>query len=202
MFLQRYGTVNRAIFIDRPESQYHKMRVVEFESGSALTLLSGKLPFAFTTNTGKPCLIKSVSQVYTTEIGTSKTKTYFADLQNVAKLSGKDFTEVLQEMMAQISGSIAELPAKAGPTAEAITNSDPPKMAATTSSLPETAPATRPKMALDVERKIKMCGRCVRRKALPDKSAPLVNIISSRPLELLCMDFLSQTQVTPETFLF
>lgn len=48
-----------------------------------------------------------------------------------------------------------------------------------------------PKMAVDVERKIKTCGRCVRRKALPDKAAPLVNITTSRPLELLCMDFLS-----------
>lgn len=48
-----------------------------------------------------------------------------------------------------------------------------------------------PKMALDVERKVKTCGRCVRRKALPEKAAPLVNINTTRPLELLCMDFLS-----------
>lgn len=48
-----------------------------------------------------------------------------------------------------------------------------------------------PKMALDVENKVKTCGRCVRRKALPEKAAPLVNINTSRPLELLCMDFLS-----------
>lgn len=48
-----------------------------------------------------------------------------------------------------------------------------------------------PKMALDVERKVKTCGRCVRRKALPERAAPLVNINTTRPLELLCMDFLS-----------
>lgn len=48
-----------------------------------------------------------------------------------------------------------------------------------------------PKMAVDVEQKVKTCSRCVRRKALPEKSAPLVNITTSRPLELLCMDFLS-----------
>lgn len=48
-----------------------------------------------------------------------------------------------------------------------------------------------PKMAADVERTIKTCGRCVRRKALAEKAAPLVNIRTSRPLELLCMDFLS-----------
>ncbi|XP_049334999.1 uncharacterized protein LOC125802000 [Astyanax mexicanus] len=48
-----------------------------------------------------------------------------------------------------------------------------------------------PKMAIDVEKKIHTCGRCVRRKALPDKAAPLVNILTTRPLELVCIDFLS-----------
>lgn len=48
-----------------------------------------------------------------------------------------------------------------------------------------------PRMAVDVEHKVKTCGRCVRRKALPEKAAPLVNITTSRPLQLVCMDFLS-----------
>lgn len=43
-----------------------------------------------------------------------------------------------------------------------------------------------PRMAADVEMKIRSCNRCVRR-----KSAPLVNIKTTRPLELLCMDYLS-----------
>lgn len=48
-----------------------------------------------------------------------------------------------------------------------------------------------PKMALEVETTIKTCGRCIRRKAHMEKAAPLVNIQTSRPLELLCMDFLT-----------
>lgn len=48
-----------------------------------------------------------------------------------------------------------------------------------------------PKMAHDVEKRIKSCSRCVCRKALPEKAAPLVNIQVTRPLELVCMDFLS-----------
>ncbi|XDV44757.1 hypothetical protein PO909_012997 [Leuciscus waleckii] len=48
-----------------------------------------------------------------------------------------------------------------------------------------------PKMSADVEHKIKTCGRCVRRKALPERAAPLISIQTSRPLELICMDFLS-----------
>lgn len=48
-----------------------------------------------------------------------------------------------------------------------------------------------PKMAADVERKVKTCERCFRRKTQPEKAAPLVNIQTTRPMELVCMDFLS-----------
>ncbi len=48
-----------------------------------------------------------------------------------------------------------------------------------------------PRMATDVEVKIKMCNRCVCRKTPPERAAPLVNIQVSRPLELVCIDFLS-----------
>ncbi|KAK7877074.1 hypothetical protein WMY93_032212 [Mugilogobius chulae] len=48
-----------------------------------------------------------------------------------------------------------------------------------------------PKMANDVETKIRTCPRCVRRKTPQEKAAPMVNIHTTRPLELICMDFLS-----------
>lgn len=48
-----------------------------------------------------------------------------------------------------------------------------------------------PRMFADVEKRIKTCPRCVCRKSLPEKAAPLVNIHVTRPLELVCMDFLS-----------
>lgn len=48
-----------------------------------------------------------------------------------------------------------------------------------------------PRMAADVEKKIKSCNRCVRRKTPPERAAPLVNIEVTRPLELVCIDFLS-----------
>ncbi|XP_027861115.1 uncharacterized protein LOC114136907 [Xiphophorus couchianus] len=48
-----------------------------------------------------------------------------------------------------------------------------------------------PRMAVDVCNKLKNCERCIRRKAQPEKAAPLVNIKTTRPLELVCMDFLS-----------
>ncbi|KAK2879333.1 hypothetical protein Q8A73_005096 [Channa argus] len=48
-----------------------------------------------------------------------------------------------------------------------------------------------PKLASDVELKVKGCARCVKRKSQPEKAAPLVSIHTSRPMELVCMDFLS-----------
>ncbi|RXN37405.1 Retrovirus-related Pol polyprotein from transposon 412 [Labeo rohita] len=48
-----------------------------------------------------------------------------------------------------------------------------------------------PKMSSSVEEKIKTCERCVRRKAFPEKAAEMVSIKTTRPLELVCMDFLS-----------
>lgn len=48
-----------------------------------------------------------------------------------------------------------------------------------------------PKMVADVDEKIKKCERCVRRKTHPQKAAPLVNIQTHRPLQLVCMDFLT-----------
>lgn len=48
-----------------------------------------------------------------------------------------------------------------------------------------------PKMSTFVEDQIKTCEHCVHHKALPERAAPLVSIKTSRPLELVCMDFLS-----------
>lgn len=48
-----------------------------------------------------------------------------------------------------------------------------------------------PKMAADMENKIKICGHCVWRKTPPEKLAPVMNIQTTSPLELVCMDYLS-----------
>uniref|UniRef100_A0A3B3QR63 Gypsy retrotransposon integrase-like protein 1 n=1 Tax=Paramormyrops kingsleyae TaxID=1676925 RepID=A0A3B3QR63_9TELE len=48
-----------------------------------------------------------------------------------------------------------------------------------------------PKMSTDVDSKLRTCERCIRRKAKAEKTARLVNIRTSRPLELACMDYLS-----------
>lgn len=48
-----------------------------------------------------------------------------------------------------------------------------------------------PKMAVDIDQYIKTCGRCVAQKTLPHRSAPLHQITSRGPMDLVCIDFLS-----------
>jgi transposase InsO family protein len=49
-----------------------------------------------------------------------------------------------------------------------------------------------PGMTKDVQEKVATCSRCLRRKAgIPTHRAPLVNIYTSQPMELVCLDFLS-----------
>lgn len=48
-----------------------------------------------------------------------------------------------------------------------------------------------PGMAADVEAYIASCNRCLRRKVTATDRAPLISIESSRPMELVCIDYLS-----------
>ncbi|XP_070548774.1 uncharacterized protein [Ptychodera flava] len=45
-----------------------------------------------------------------------------------------------------------------------------------------------------VKRKCQTCNRCVQRKQLPRRAAPMINIFSSCPMELVCIDFLTIEQ--------
>ena len=48
-----------------------------------------------------------------------------------------------------------------------------------------------PGFEADVEQKVKQCERCIKRKSHPKPSAELVSIITTQPMELVCIDFLS-----------
>ena len=48
-----------------------------------------------------------------------------------------------------------------------------------------------PGMETYVDKKIKECGRCIRRKKSPTTAAELINITSAEPMELICIDYLS-----------
>lgn len=84
------------------------MLVVEFKTGSPFELLGPILPYTFKPADNEYC-VKNLSRVYIEHVGSTKTKTYLADLKEVAKMSGQNFAEVLQGLMAQISDAVAEL---------------------------------------------------------------------------------------------
>lgn len=48
-----------------------------------------------------------------------------------------------------------------------------------------------PKMKQDVDNYCKNCARCIKRKTLPKRVAPLFHMQSDGPMDLVCMDFLS-----------
>lgn len=48
-----------------------------------------------------------------------------------------------------------------------------------------------PGLESDVKNKVQNCDKCIRRKTIPRPSAELVNIVSTQPMELVCIDFLS-----------
>ena len=48
-----------------------------------------------------------------------------------------------------------------------------------------------PGFETDVQNKVKTCERCIKRKTCPKPSAELVNIVTTQPMELVCIDFLS-----------
>ena len=43
----------------------------------------------------------------------------------------------------------------------------------------------------DVDDKVKSCDPCTLRKSNPGRSAELINIVSTQPMELVCIDFLT-----------
>ncbi|XP_036947992.1 uncharacterized protein LOC119016325 [Acanthopagrus latus] len=53
-----------------------------------------------------------------------------------------------------------------------------------------------PRMTAEVEEFIRTCGRCISRKTLPQHAAPLNQITSNGPLDLVCIDFL---QLEPDS---
>lgn len=138
-FLEQYGDINRNEIIDCSESELHQMLVVEFASGSSVDKLSPLLPYTFTSDEGNKFHIQDLAQIYLAKLGSSKTDNYLSDLKQIAKMSGKDYTVVLGEMMSQIQQSILQLhpAASTAPKVE-------PKLEQPTPPLPHTEPPVPP----------------------------------------------------------
>ncbi|XP_043951881.1 uncharacterized protein LOC122819316 [Gambusia affinis] len=107
-FLEQYGDIKQKTTIDLRDSEFDQMLVVEYDSGLSLARLFPILPYTFTSDVGDKFHIERLSEIYASKVGGLKTNKYLADLQEIAKLSGKKYAEVLTEVMSQIQQSVAE----------------------------------------------------------------------------------------------
>lgn len=110
-FLKRYGAILRTVLVDDESSEFHKNLIVEYASGSAVEGLEPLLPYRYALK-DEPSVVYNVetlSNIYTSKVGSSATKTYVTELKELAKLSGKGYEAVLREMMMQISSDIESM---------------------------------------------------------------------------------------------
>ncbi|KAK0135717.1 Paraneoplastic antigen Ma1 [Merluccius polli] len=116
-FLKQYGSISKMVTIDEPDSPFDQTLIVEFSSGAAVSALQSFSPhFIYS---GEPKVVYEISDlaiVCATQVGQATTKSYLTELQNLAKLTGRDFADVLNGAMSQIGLSVSKL--QHVPTAE------------------------------------------------------------------------------------
>lgn len=107
-FLGTYGSVNRILTIDDTNSEFYNHLIVEYSHGTALEVLDDVLPYTYSrkNNPNITYHIQALAAVYTQNVGNSITENYLDKLKGIAKLSGKDFEEVLRVVMSKIEESI------------------------------------------------------------------------------------------------
>lgn len=109
-FLKKYGAIQRTIFVDE-SSELYKNLIVEYSSGQAVEALQPLLPYRHTLKNDPNVVynVEALSNVFTSKLGSSATKTYLTELKELAKLSGKDYETILKEMMTQISSDVESM---------------------------------------------------------------------------------------------
>lgn len=109
-FLKQYGSVRRVIKIDDPESEFHKQAILEFESGAAVQVLEAVLPLDRPSSVDPLIIhhVRTLSSVYSANVGTSVTHTFLSELKGIAKLSGKSFADILQDELNRIKETFHE----------------------------------------------------------------------------------------------
>ncbi|XP_030578824.1 paraneoplastic antigen Ma3 homolog [Archocentrus centrarchus] len=107
-FLKHYGKIERCFSVDDSLSKFHQNLIVEYSSGSAIEGLEAHLPYKYTSHDDPTVVyeISALSSVYAAQVGSNVTKTYLAELKELAKLSGKDYSEVLKQTMSQIGEDV------------------------------------------------------------------------------------------------
>lgn len=81
-YLSGYGSIERFIRIDDPETKFHKQLIVEFRYDSAMQSLEPSLPCTLQSPTSSDVTysIKSLTSVYTPAASSSATQTFIEGL--------------------------------------------------------------------------------------------------------------------------
>lgn len=109
----QYGSIEKCEFINEPDTVFNQSLVVEYSSGSALIALRPILPYTYECNDVKVAYdILDLSIVCANHVGKKQTEKYLSELQQVAKLTGQDFTVVLNGVMSLLGQTVSKL----GPT--------------------------------------------------------------------------------------
>lgn len=106
-FLKQYGSISRVLKINDSKSEFFRSVIVEYSSGLAVESLD-PLPRTHVSDSGASYRIQSLAGVYTEQVGSDTTKSYLTEIQYLAKMSGRDYVDVLKDMMSQIAKSIEE----------------------------------------------------------------------------------------------
>ena len=135
-FLSKYGSISKSKFISEPESAFNNTLIVEYSSGAAMVALRDSLPYMYVSrDTTVTYEISDLSTICATQVEKLKTNAYLSDLKNLAKLTGKDFTEVLTDVMSLLGHSVKELnPAEVKQPSQNSDNGPPVTQADTSSS--------------------------------------------------------------------
>lgn len=107
-FLKGFGSFNRTVKIDDPTTEFHTNLIIEYNYGTAVQDLESLLPYTHSLKSNPEITyhVRALASVYTQKVGSDVTQTYLDKLKGIAKLSGKDYEEVLKEVMSQIEDSI------------------------------------------------------------------------------------------------
>lgn len=107
-FLSRYGKLSKAVTVHDP-GEFKETIVVEFMSRETVVELQDILPYKYVcqNNTVTYDLLE-LSRVCSELEGKLKTEKYMAELKDLAKLTGKNYNEVLQGVMFLLGQSISE----------------------------------------------------------------------------------------------
>lgn len=112
--LEKHGSISKIVTVQDPKSDFYQNLIVEFNSGNAMQSLEPLLPYTYrlTDNPEVVYVVKSLSTVYTKQLGGDATRSYLKGLRDIANLSGVNFESMLSEMLTEMSSVVLPLPAE------------------------------------------------------------------------------------------